>query len=441
MRLPISALCAALTLAACGDSSSTQLTPDAVGGPPHLADRSDLLGPNSRSTTDVLLADLDKDADLDILWLSQDSTPPGGATVPGAIDVTINEGGNAFRAGDLGFSLPAIDGYYQFARAADFDHDGDLDLILSRAARARVALVLLANDGTGKFTKVDNFPVIMGNNDGLTFSRVALADVDNDGDIDIVVPVLFRIVDPTTTVSMPNVLLLNDGTGTFSRDNEGRLPAIDPAEDFTLSIAAGDVNGDGAPDLFVGNSERQQQILINDGTGRFTDQTLDDGMGVRRIDDLKLRAYRSEMVDIDADGDLDILVVSDTSTSSPVPKETYALFNDGKGHFTTMMLPDVPSSTYGLATGDLNSDKFPDLVIGHSNEGTNSGNTLELLIGAGDGKFSAMPLPGLGPWDVGVYGAAVGDVNGDGVGDVAVAVGAPNSQGSMANILLLSEPQ
>lgn len=441
MRFTISALCAAIAMEACGDSSSNQLTPDAIAAPPHLVDRSDLLGPNSRSTTDVLLADLDKDADLDILWLSQDYTPAGGTTVPGAIDVTINDGQNSFRAGDLGFALPDIDGYYQFARAADFDNDGDLDLILSRAARARTALVLLINDGTGKFIKADDFPVFTGNNDGLTFSRVALADVDKDGDIDIVVPVLFRMIDPTTTVSMPNVLLLNDGTGTFTRDTEGRLPTIDATEDFTLSIAAGDVDGDGSPDLFVGNSERQQRILINDGTGRFTDQTFDDGMSMRRMEDLKLRAYRSEMVDIDADSDLDILVVSDTSTSSPVPKETYALFNDGKGHFTTMVLPDVPSSTYGLATGALNSDKFPDLVIGHSNEGAAGANTLELLIGVGDGKFSAMPLPGLGPWGGGVYGAAVGDLNSDGVGDVAVAVGAPDSHGSMANILLLSESQ
>src|SRR5262249_31330116 len=102
--------------------------------------------------------------------------------------------------------------------------------------------------------------------------------------------------------------------------------------------------------------------------------------------------------------------------------------------------PGVPLSTYAVAFGNLNNDNLPDLVVGHAMEPPHGGLAIEFLLGTGGGGFKSMPVSGLGPWDVGVFGVAIGDLNGDGIGDVAAGVGEPGASGNMSNLLFLSEP-
>ena len=86
-----------------------------------------------------------------------------------------------------------------------------------------------------------------------------VGDVDGDGDLDIVIANEFN----------PNILLLNDGSGRFS-DGSGRLPA---ASRDSEDVGVADFDGDGDPDIVVvSEDDRVNELYFNDGSGRFGDE-------------------------------------------------------------------------------------------------------------------------------------------------------------------------
>jgi hypothetical protein len=197
---------------------------------------------------------------------------------------------------------------------ADLDGDGDLDLVVNSVGSGTV---ILFNDGTGRFTNPAPGAPLNYLKAGMS---LALADVEGDGDLDLYIA-NYRT---TTLRDMPNtrltiretehglevaavngrpttepdlvgrfvatrdrrivengeadVLYLNDGRGGFAvvpftggafTDEDGR-PLRAPPYDWGLTAAFRDLNGDGAPDLYVCNDfESPDRIWINDGRGRF----------------------------------------------------------------------------------------------------------------------------------------------------------------------------
>jgi hypothetical protein len=267
---------------------------------------------------------------------------------------------------------------------------------------------------------------------------VGVGDVDGDGDPDLVVPMFS---DGAQAMGRPDVLLLNDGHGTFERDAEGRLPALSPDDDWTLGVSLGDFTGDGAVDVYLGQAERRQRLLVNDGAGRFRDESDDDGTGSARLPADVFRAAQTDAGDLDGDGDLDIAIVNDAAitTGEPVPLGNHVLVNDGRGHFTVTPLPltsDMHDSR-SLACGDLDGDGITDVVIGNATEYLpNAGEGIEVLLGRRDGTFE--PVLGLPRFDAGVFGVALGDLDGDGRMDIAGAVNEPGSDGDLSDILLVT---
>ncbi len=162
-----------------------------------------------------------------------------------------------------------------------------------------------------------------------------------------------------------------DGSGFFSEAIISRRTS-GPIE-FPQCITSGDVDGDGDLDVFVAqyktpygggqmptpyydaNDGFPSVLLLNDGTGRFVEATVDAGLGDKRF----RRTYSASFVDWDKDGDLDLMVVSDFAGID-------LYLNDGTGKFT-----DITSHlgkerySFGMShsLADFNGDGFLDIYM------------------------------------------------------------------------------
>ncbi len=212
------------------------------------------------------------------------------------------------------------------------------------------------NQGNWKFTTSDfcDFPV-------RHLNAGVLADFDNDGVTDFVGAgkndyVYFFKGSKTGKFLNPGVRIQSAG--------RLRIPA---------AIAAGDITGDGHPDLFVGQQKHGYQngeiptpyydaadsfpshLLVNDGTGKFRDVTEFAGLGRKA----KRRNFSSSFVDLDGDADLDLLMTSDFWGSD------FLLNDANRGTFTDASDSLRPKGfAFGMSHsfGDFNLDGDLDFI-------------------------------------------------------------------------------
>jgi hypothetical protein len=224
----------------------------------------------SISGADLNLVDLDGDGDVDVHVMYYD--PQG---LPDK--VYFNDGAGAFS--DSGLALDE-----EVIAWGDLDADGDVDYLGKRYGEGYVVWL---NDGSGQFSESWQMEDAQAMHGG-----IALGDFDGDGDLDALIANGFR-----TGGSYPTVLLWNDGSGRFS-DSGCRFNATKGAE-----FAVGDLDGDGALDVFVSNFDQPNQVWINDGSGQFTDSGL-------RLGTDRNTSTKPSLGDLDGDGDLDVFVGS-----------------------------------------------------------------------------------------------------------------------------------
>jgi len=114
---------------------------------------------------------------------------------------------------------------------------------------------VLLNDGSGYFTLAGpDISIVGGPVEGQTPTRIALVDVDNDGDLDILTANAGDLLSPTPVPSIS--LLLNNGAGHFDMATNAVFPLVEKSFPFALShramaVAVVDVNGDTEPDLVM----------------------------------------------------------------------------------------------------------------------------------------------------------------------------------------------
>ncbi|WP_211151903.1 VCBS repeat-containing protein [Novosphingobium sp. HR1a] len=186
---------------------------------------------------------------------------------------------------------------------------------------------------------------------------IALADLDGDGDLDMFV----------ANETPPNRLFLNDGKSHFS-DASDRLDLKVPLE--TREVHVFDANRDGRPDILFLNltsnnqdwdKDPQSRLLINDGEGRWRDETD------TRLPRHRFSSWGGSVVDFDHDGAPDLLVGA-IEVPSFKPLQLRAWHNDGSGHFSDQTVSVVPQATVGrswsMAQGDIDGDGKPDIFIG-----------------------------------------------------------------------------
>lgn len=293
-------------------------------------------------------------------------------------------------------ALHALDG-----AMLDADGDGDLDIAV---AVENGANRLYLNDGTGKLSHAAGaFGSIKGDNE-----HVRVADFDRDGHPDV----LFIAED-----TEQHALFLGDGKGGFKRVSE-RLPATSQAN----GVAVGDVNGDGLPDIAVGNTTEgkrgvaQPFLWLNDPArpGHFVDATRTH---LPRID---VQAQGIVLADLDGDGDLDMTIAS----QDPINR---LLLNDGSGRFidaTDRLGKQVPTETREVHALDANGDGRLDLVffnLTSNNRAWDKDPQTRLLINQGDARFKDETATRLPTHRFSSWGGTVIDFNRDGHPDLVVS--------------------
>jgi hypothetical protein len=279
----------------------------------------------------VIAADFDGNKTIDLFLATTDGTPSA---------LLLNDGKGNFESQT---SFAAIFGTSQTAIAIDYDDDGAIDLITTGTSSIPAdptggGIVILHNQ-TGTFVDVTSTALVGGS---FATTGAAAADVDNDGDLDLVFG----------AATTPCRLYLNDGKGVFQH---GSVDAL-PTDVLDAGVPAfGDLDGDGFTDLFIPSSG-QDRVLLNDGTGRFQDVTAlhlgaENANGVSAV-----------IVDLDDDGHNDVVVVE-----QPGALRMYR--NDGTGRLFDYSAQIVGADTSlvnaAVALADFDGDGDLDIFLSH----------------------------------------------------------------------------
>ena len=261
----------------------------------------------------------------------------------------------------------------------DVNGDGWPDLITHNFSNR---LSIRLNSGTGTFSGGPDVSVPNG-------SDLAVGDIDNDGDLDMVVENSSYIV--TGPPAGTALLVRNNGAAGFSTTSLAFAGA-------TSGVALGDVNGDGYVDLvaaLTGNNTGLR-IRLNDQQGNFiTERVAYAGGG------------RVTLGDLDNDGDLDIV-----SAERDLLGQISTLLNDGTGIFSLRENLPMSSNPLQVRLGDLDGDGDLDLVAGV----VATPGILNLYRNDGSAHFT---LSGTVPITNGAQEVALGDIDGDGDLDLA----------------------
>lgn len=318
-------------------------------------------------------ADLDGDGDVDFLHQRK---------------LQRNDGFGTFRpARELDIALERRLGFFHA------NGDGVLDLF------SREHLYL--GDGTGDFVDASaKLP------SGLVADAAVLADMDGDGDVDILSVEHYVSPGPAEVR-----LSLNDGSGVFA-DGSSSLP---PTPSRPRAPACGDVDGDSDLDLVLAN-DGVNEVWLNDGLGGFA-------LAAGALPAIFDHSNALALVDVDGDTDLDLVVGNDERSGGPGDR---LLLNDGSGVFAEGLLPFTATlrKTEALLVLDREGDGDPDLVFLDSSQvevvpfPLQFDATDRLLVNDGSGAFSASAdLPALRGQSRAGF---AGDIDGDGDADLVL---------------------
>lgn len=315
---------------------------------------------------------------------------------------------------------------------ADYDNDGDLDLLVLRGAwlgrAGRHPNSLLQNDGEGRFLDVtlaaglgqDHYPTQTG----------AWSDFDNDGNLDLYVG----------NENFPGQLFRNEGDGTFV-DVAAQAGVANGA--MAKGVTWGDYDGDRFPDLYVSNFGAPNRLYHNNSDGTFTDVAEEAGV------DFPYRSFPAWFWDFNNDGLLDLFVSSyerdvadvaadyfDLPAERTEPDSLYR--GNGRGQFR-----DVAAAAnlvrvtqpMGSNFGDLNNDGYPDFYLGTGYPEFEGLMPNLLFLNDGGSRFlNVTTAAGLGHLQKG-HGVALADFDLDGDLDLFVEIGGAYAGDSFANAL------
>lgn len=296
------------------------------------------------SPAHVDAVDMDGDGDLDLLVAALGYLFPNNSRV-GSVIVLENDGRQRFKARYIADRVARV----ADARAADLDADGDLDVSVAGFGYDEGETSWLENRGNWSFT-----PHVLQRLSGAI--NALPGDVNGDGRPDIVALISQEWEEIWAFVG--------DGRGGFTP--QMLWGSTNP--DFGSSwLSMTDMDRDDDPDLLYANGDAFEyappnsrpwqgiQWLENRGSLRFELHRMVDLQG----------ATSPTAVDLDADGDLDVLLVTaNTDWDNPRAASLLWLENDGRMAFTLHPIASAPTHLLTVAVGDLDGDGRPDAATG-----------------------------------------------------------------------------
>ena len=303
-------------------------------------------------------------------------------------------------------------------RIGDLDGDGDPDVVVANGRHWPQQNYVFFNQRKGRF----NLARPLGR-DLATSYATELADLDNDGDLDIAVGndtapnAIFlnegdghfkhhgSFGDPSSIRSLtladldhargrPNRLFLNDGEARFAE-----AITFGNQKDSTIDVEVADLNHDKLPDLVLANRDSQQNVvLINQGQLKFERKPFGSGHDETRA---------VAIADLDNDGHLDWV-------AGNIGQANIVYLNDGTGGIReSHAFGNEDAETYSLAVADMNNDGSTDIVVGNVSKPN------AVYFNKGNGRdFRSVYF---GEATDGTYHLTTGDLNLDGYLDIAVA--------------------
>ncbi|MGB4990441.1 MAG: FG-GAP-like repeat-containing protein [Pyrinomonadaceae bacterium] len=369
---------------------------------------------------------------------------PGGMTTE-TFGLTVTSGTACTGIGFTSPAVPQVPAGSSPASVAigDLNNDGHQDIAAANFSSASISIRL--GDGAGGFTS----PTIPQVSVGTGPESVAIGDFNRDGNQDLATAnfnsasVSIRLGDGAGGFTSPAVAQITVATGPRSVaigdfNNDGRpdlatansnsnnisIRLGDGADGFTsptvaqvavgtnpVSVAIGDFNGDGFQDFATTNfGVNNVSIRLGDGTGGFSSPAVSEiavGTG----------PFSLAIGDFNSDGDQDLATANGSSINVSIR------LGDGAGGFTSPTVPQVTVGTFpfSVAIADFNNDGNQDFATANSNP-----NNVSIRLGNGAGGFTS---PTVAQVSVGTFprSVAIGDFNNDGRQDFAAANSSSNN--------------
>ena len=243
------------------------------------------------------------------------------------------------------------------AAFADVDGDGDKDLIVITGGNEFTGNSvhrqpkLYANDGKGNFTSAKGLPEMM-----ITGSSVSVNDFDKDGDPDLFIAV--RTIPYKYGEEPKNYLLQNDGKGNFTDVTKSAAPVLEQFGFIKQSVWA-DIDNDKDDDLILAAEWKPITILVNTA-GKLTPLAL-EGSGLEKTNGWW---NHIELADFDKDGDLDLVagnlgLNSTLKASLAEPVKMYYSDFDNNGSFEQVLTHFTQGKEYPFYTRDEMVKQMP----------------------------------------------------------------------------------
>jgi hypothetical protein len=342
--------------------------------------------PCSNATVAQATGDFNGDGKLDVVTISSSSY----------LSVMLGNGDGTFQT-PITLNIGATNFFPEAIAIGDFKGDNVLDVAVwaTNSTTGNTQLNIYLGTGTGTFTAGATYTAPSSNNFNPGPNSIVAADVNGDGNLDLVAMTPYNGV----------FVFLGNGDGTFQAPVANTTVCTSTIGNCG-SLAVGDLNGDGKPDLALQSNDTTgggMSILLNNGNGTFGTGTYYP-VGISGV----FAGAGIAIGDVNGDKKPDVVVGSSSVTA-------IVYLNQGSGTFkvngTVGSVPLNPTNNVVLA--DINNDKKLDIVVADG-----LGNVWT-YYGKGNGTFTngpAYPLQACN--DCSNFLVAIDDFNGDGTPDL-----------------------